>query len=211
MASLKVSTARATEILDRHRGQGETLVNSGSVVMNEAEFETWRMERSRWVSLTKEALEFVYTGLNEAEEFERATHTSAFLYRLDFDQKLAQLCSSIAHAVNVLMSLEERLDYYVDLSTASHSADMSNRTAIFLVHGHDHGKRDTVARFLQNAGPGDKPIILDDLANRGRTLVEKLEQHADDSKYAVVLLTGDDERGAERRVGSATRTSERDP
>lgn len=66
---------------------------------------------------------------------------------------------------------------------------------IFLVHGHDLGMRDSVALFLR--GLGLEPIVLDEQANKGRTIIEKLESHSDVG-FAVVLMTPDDE-GISRR------------
>ena len=64
---------------------------------------------------------------------------------------------------------------------------LSNR--VFIVHGHDAEARETVARFLGNAG--FDPIILHEQASRGRTVIEKVEAHSDVG-FAVVLLTADD-------------------
>lgn len=61
---------------------------------------------------------------------------------------------------------------------------------IFIVHGHDDGARETVARFLERMG--FEAIILHEQANQGRTVIEKVEAHGDVS-FAVVLLTPDDE------------------
>ncbi|MBD8483348.1 TIR domain-containing protein [Pseudomonas coleopterorum] len=61
---------------------------------------------------------------------------------------------------------------------------------IFLVHGHDEGARETVARFLMQLG--FDPIILHEQANRGGTVIEKIEAHGQ-VDFAVVLLTPDDE------------------
>ncbi|KWT04626.1 hypothetical protein AL047_24675 [Pseudomonas syringae pv. broussonetiae] len=65
---------------------------------------------------------------------------------------------------------------------------LSNK--IFIVHGHDNGARETVARFLERIG--FEAIILHEQANQGRTVIEKVEAHGDVS-FAVVLLTPDDE------------------
>lgn len=65
---------------------------------------------------------------------------------------------------------------------------LSNK--IFIVHGHDEGAREAVARFLLQLGL--EPIILHEQANRGRTVIEKVEAQGDVS-FAVVLLTPDDE------------------
>ena len=61
---------------------------------------------------------------------------------------------------------------------------------IFVVHGHDEGARESVARFLERLG--FEAIILHEQANRGRTIIEKVEANSDVG-FAVVLLTPDDE------------------
>lgn len=61
---------------------------------------------------------------------------------------------------------------------------------MFIVHGHDDGARESVARFLEKIG--FEPIILHEQANQGRTVIEKVEAHGDVG-FAVVLLTPDDE------------------
>lgn len=60
----------------------------------------------------------------------------------------------------------------------------------FVVHGHDEGAREAVARFLERIG--FEAIILHEQANQGRTVIEKIEAHGDVG-FAVVLLTPDDE------------------
>lgn len=63
-------------------------------------------------------------------------------------------------------------------------------TGIFLVHGHNEILKLEVARLLENA-TDEEITILSEQANRGRTVVEKLEQYSR-VKFAVVLLTPDD-------------------
>jgi predicted nucleotide-binding protein len=65
-----------------------------------------------------------------------------------------------------------------------------DRSKVFVVHGHDEGAREAVARFIQALR--FQPIILHEKANEGRTVIEKVEAHGDVG-FAVVLLTPDDE------------------
>ena len=60
---------------------------------------------------------------------------------------------------------------------------------VFVVHGHDEATKQTVARFLERLGLN--PIILHEQSNRGRTIIEKFEDHAE-VQFAVVILTPDD-------------------
>lgn len=62
---------------------------------------------------------------------------------------------------------------------------------VFLVHGHDGAAKHEVARFVERI-TGKPPVILDEQANRGQTLVEKFEAHATTATYAIVLVTPDD-------------------
>ena len=64
----------------------------------------------------------------------------------------------------------------------------SNR--IFIVHGHDAAPKEELARMLENLGLS--PIILHEQAEKGRVLIEKLEQHTSDVDYGFILLTPDD-------------------
>jgi predicted nucleotide-binding protein len=66
--------------------------------------------------------------------------------------------------------------------------DLSNRN-VFIVHGRDEAPRDAVARFLTKLEM--VPIILQEQASSGRTIIEKFEAAADVA-FAVVLLTPDD-------------------
>lgn len=65
---------------------------------------------------------------------------------------------------------------------------------IFIVHGHDEGALNGLARFLEKLKL--EAIILKEQPNQGRTIIEKYEASAAEVGFAVVLLTPDD-------VGSA--------
>lgn len=63
----------------------------------------------------------------------------------------------------------------------------SNR--VFVVHGHDEGMRESVARVLTSLGL--EPVILHEQPDRGRTIIEKFYDYSDVG-FAVVLLSPDD-------------------
>jgi predicted nucleotide-binding protein len=78
--------------------------------------------------------------------------------------------------------------------TASSAKNLpSDPTRVFVVHGHDDRYRIETARFLEHLGL--TPIILHEQANAGRTLIDKFEESAIASGFAVVLLTPDDRGG----------------
>lgn len=102
---------------------------------------------------------------------------------------------------SILMLAEAQRTLREDLADHDHAAipvsanDLDNvkpalSRRVFVVHGHDEGARETVARFLMQLG--FEPIILHEQANQGRTVMEKVEAHGQ-VDFAVVLLTPDDE------------------
>jgi predicted nucleotide-binding protein len=64
---------------------------------------------------------------------------------------------------------------------------------IFIVHGHDEGTRETVARFVETLG--FKAVILHEQPNKGRTIITKFREEAADIGFAIVLMTPDDHGG----------------
>jgi predicted nucleotide-binding protein len=63
---------------------------------------------------------------------------------------------------------------------------------IFVVHGHSLRKYELL-HLLEKAVVNGDVIVLDEKTNRGATILEKFERHAQEVDFAVVLLTGDDE------------------
>lgn len=61
---------------------------------------------------------------------------------------------------------------------------------IFIVHGHNDGIKEEVARLLEKIHL--EPIILNEQVNKGQTLIEKLETESSEVGYAIILLTADD-------------------
>lgn len=68
--------------------------------------------------------------------------------------------------------------------------DQQKDKPIFIVHGHDDGSKEAVARFLERQGI--RPIILHEQLNRGKTIIEKFEEHASKVGFAIILMTPDD-------------------
>ncbi len=64
-----------------------------------------------------------------------------------------------------------------------------NTRRVFVVHGHDNGTKEMVARFLSKLRL--EPIILHERSNEGRTIIEKFEGLSE-VDFAVVICTPDD-------------------
>lgn len=90
--------------------------------------------------------------------------------------------------IAVLTTSEEKLEIRMT-PTRPTIAGGSYSRRVFVAHGRDKGAREMVARFLERIG--FEPVILEDQANQGKTIIEKFEQYSDVG-FAVVLLTPDD-------------------
>jgi len=105
---------------------------------------------------------------------------------------------------NLLALLSLAMDELkIDLNQI-HSAEVQkDMKSIFIVHGHDTGSQQSIARTLEMLGL--KPIILGEQANQGKTIIEKFEKHSN-VNFAVVLMTNDDDgrvKGSEGFSGRA--------
>ena len=67
-----------------------------------------------------------------------------------------------------------------------------NKKQIFIVHGHDDKLKLEVARFIEKLGL--EAIILSEQANKGKTIIEKIEENTDVG-YGIVLYTPCDKGG----------------
>jgi predicted nucleotide-binding protein len=74
----------------------------------------------------------------------------------------------VARIESIIDRLELIDEVSVDPVGASAAQDSSK---VFVVHGHDEGAREGVARFLEKIGL--EAIILREQPNRGRTVIEK--------------------------------------
>lgn len=61
---------------------------------------------------------------------------------------------------------------------------------IFIVHGHDDTTRLEIEQLLSKLDIN--PIILNEVVNRGKTIIEKLEAECDKIKYAIAIFSPDD-------------------
>ena len=71
-----------------------------------------------------------------------------------------------------------------------------DRLKVFIVHGHDDGAKNEVARFIEKLG--FKAIILHEQVDSGATIIEKLEEYTDVG-FAIVLYTPCDVGGVKSK------------
>ena len=75
---------------------------------------------------------------------------------------------------------------------------------VFIVHGHDGGLKNAVARVVTEMGL--EPCILQERPNKGRTVIEKFEAEAQPSGFAIVLFTSDDLAESQKALANSGET-----
>lgn len=70
----------------------------------------------------------------------------------------------------------------------------TNSKNIFIVHGHDKEMKLEVKDYV-SSDLDLNPIVLNDLPNQGRTIIEKFEFYSKSAKFAIILLSPDDVGG----------------
>lgn len=109
----------------------------------------------------------------------------------------------IQRGTMIVRVTERGLDRYEELDQAiarrkqvTHTKDKAVTPLtprLFIVHGQDEQTKWAVKNYLQNHLKLPEPVVLHERPNRGRTLIEKFEDHAEEVDGAVVLLTPDDQ------------------
>ena len=101
-------------------------------------------------------------------------------------------------AAMIRSMIDEVEEYWQDdtpspgYSEAPEVLETTNKNQVFVIHGRDHGTRDTVTRFLE--GLGLEAVILQEQPDQGRTIIEKFEQ-CTQGDFALALFTPDDVGG----------------
>lgn len=101
-------------------------------------------------------------------------------------------------AIATLENIIDRFQEELELTASQRSAPDVGRPQVvptdsrrvFVVHGHDEGARESVARFIEHIG--FEPIILHERPNKGRTIITKFRGEAADIGFSIVLMTPDD-------------------
>lgn len=106
---------------------------------------------------------------------------------LYWEDDIDEYQTNMARSIGSLKGICKRLDLYGALSETPQS---TSGKEVFIVHGHDAAAKHAVARFV--AKFDIEPIILDEQASKGQTIITKFEENAEEAGFAIVLLTPDD-------------------
>jgi predicted nucleotide-binding protein len=144
---------------------------------------------SRWQRNARMAMAYIFgEGSRQAGEF------SEINYQRYLDE---QMWFSFNEAIELIESMIDEIEEYglptpqtQTIVQAPENGTAAVSARVFVVHGSNEGTRDMVARFLD--GLALEPVILEEQANRGRTIIEKFEDYAQTVEFAVAICTPDD-------------------
>lgn len=142
----------------------------------------------KWNNDVRSSIENIFgKGSSWSDSFSSIRY-SPMIFSSDSPDSLFDECrrDGLSSATAMLSSMIEEVEEFWDDNEES---VVVKNNKVFVVHGHDAGAKETVARFLEKLGL--EPIILHEQANQGATLIEKFERHSNVS-FAVVILTPDD-------------------
>lgn len=207
MTELAMSRAEAGDLLDRQLALADSLREQG--VQNFGELPEQERQFESWNDFNRTLLESMFTDDSVAEEYERVGLGRIVMAGTDDEVKAP--FELIDKKAGKLESVRMRLPLYSEQAAEGdlgldRRADPGDGSVVFIVHGREHGIKEAVARFVEQLGL--KAIVLHEVANRSRTVIEKLEQEAERAVFAVVVMTPDDE-GRLREVDGDGKLSRR--
>ena len=162
---------------------------------NSPEFKKWRRDTEVAIRNT-----FVESS-SQVKEFTDIHYVSAFGVGSTAKSEFQRIyLRGLETAEAVLRSMIDEVEEYWEEEHPEPSPSESQEVRrqidtneVFVIHGRDHGTRDTVARFLNVLGL--KAVILQEQASQGRTIIEKFEKFAQ-VDFAIALFTPDDVGGS---------------
>jgi len=188
---LRVPRGEAAQKLENQISKGNELLSR--TIASDAEMDLFLRDKQVWSDYNAELLRSLFTTPDM-----RTKYISVELAQESyiFDDQIVAAIDDVKGKITYLHSIVQRLDLIPeDIISGDRATEASGlRTGpfnrrVFIVHGHHEGKREAVARLLDQLDM--EPIILHEQPSKGQTLIEKIE-HNSDVGFAVVLLTGDD-------------------
>ncbi|WP_162255459.1 TIR domain-containing protein [Aeromicrobium sp. Root236] len=135
-----------------------------------------------------------FTGV----KYSPSMYTSGTDFR-PYQRAGVQKACTIIDAAIYELELAEEMGTEVAESDQTEPSGSSTPQEVFIVHGHDEATKLKTKDFLRDL-TGREPVILNRKTNRGRTLIEKFENHASTAAYAVILATADDVGRSKREL-----------
>lgn len=146
----------------------------------------------KWHDYNVKLVEQMFTTDRLAQEYSNTGPWQMHIRPPTAQEVSADLLKRMTRAIANLEQVGEVLELYAPISEPSdpiHVGLSLDTSRVFIVHGRDGERKQSVARFIERLG--FTAVILHEQPNAGATVIEKLETHAN-AGFAVILWTGDD-------------------
>jgi hypothetical protein len=196
-ARLLIPRSEVAAKLDSRISFGRTMVDGVKAIGTYDQLNEARSKYYSWSEFNIELLRRSFSNEEEADTYR------GMVIGVGGDDSPVELKDDLQGKLRRLESLKDRLELFEEPLAAPVTAPTPSPAAaapsagsgtVFVVHGHDDGKRELVARTVRKLTDVE-PVILHEQPNRGQTVIEKLEASTSDTGFAIIILTGDDEGG----------------
>lgn len=195
---LAVSLAEAQKAIEERIRMSEQLADELETASTNDALDHWRKNFQIWDDYNRAWLASVDKSGVLAHEYSSPVPLFISLGGQDsLPQRKARDGQTLRRKQQRLQSIANRLPLYgadLPVETGGDSSEEANAPPrVLIVHGHDTAIREAVARTIEHANL--VAVLLREQPNAGRTMLEKLLDHAEAVRYGVVILTGDDRGG----------------
>ncbi|VVD76766.1 hypothetical protein PEP31012_00883 [Pandoraea eparura] len=151
-----------------------------------------RTKFRKWHDYNGKMVEQMFTTDRFADEYRNTGPWEMVFHTPTAHEESEKYVKHTKRAISNLEHLDQTIELYVppaNTSKVTVEGAALDATRVFIVHGRDGERKQSVARFIERLG--FTAVILHEQANAGATVIEKLEAHAN-AGFAVILWTGDD-------------------
>ena len=183
LVTAEVAEARLNDLIT----EGHTLHKKLSSLDLPTAWNEWQ----NWNEKTKNALEIMYKKNGGILSQSPSEQFTASLNTILFSAKLSGIKSE---RIRRLESFRSQLsDYALNYQVNKENTESEHtQDSIFIVHGRNDTRRLEVRNFI-DSHTDLQPITLSDQPNKGLDLLGKFVENAQKARFAVVIVTGDDE------------------
>ena len=161
----------------------DALIAKG-VTSSSPDFQAWKTKAERFLIKTYGSESY------EIREF-RKYHFTLSIYALGTPlYEFAEACAKDLEKVKaVFLTYLEEMQEAQDENESDNPPRPTILSSVFIVHGHDEGIKQAVARLIEKQGIN--AVILHEQPNKGATIIEKVEANSNVGA-AICLFTADD-------------------
>ena len=195
---LKAQICKGAKLLDRKVNLEETTILHPRRIIeiknyDETEKELFIADCKKWDAYNNTLIRQSFEDNDSPHSYFNAYGRTGNLTNLFGENIIKEVKHQISEKINYLESIIEQLPLINQVTdrVADDNREMEVKVGIetkdvFIVHGHDAGLKNEVARFVSDMGY--HPIILHEQPNHGKTIIEKIETFSNVC-YAIILYT----------------------